>query len=141
MPGYHRPDWSTTRVASRVAPMEAMASRTYEGERKRSRLFARIVALLALGGVSVVLVVVISHSLDSTTSSTTATKTHEAKQVHKPKPADACYTVQAGDTFSAIAKSENVFQKQLIKRNGGSGFDPDTIQPGQQLNVTPDGCK
>lgn len=126
----------------RVAPMEAMASRTYEGERKRSRLFARIVALLALGAVSIVLVVVISHSLDSTSSTTAATKTHKTKAAHKPKPAaDPCYTVQAGDTFSAIAKDENVFQKQLIKRNGGAGFDPDTIQPGQQLNIAPDGCK
>jgi LysM repeat protein len=99
------------------------------------------VALLALGAVCVGIVVIVSHSLDSSSSPAAKSKTHAEKPVHKPKPADACYTVQAGDTFSGIAKSENVFQKQLVKRNGGSGFDPETLQPGQQLNIAPDGCK
>jgi len=121
--------------------MEAMASRTYDGGRKGSRFFARIVALLALGGVSVVLVVVISHSVDSSTSTPTKTH-HQAKAPSKPNPPpDSCYTVQAGDTFTSIAKSENVIQRTLIQRNGGSSFHPATLQLGQQLNIVPNGCK
>jgi LysM repeat protein len=140
MPGYHRPNASITRMKCRVAPMEAMASRTYDGGKKGSRFFARIVALLALGAVSVVIVVVVSHSLDSGTSAKTTT--HIAKTHHKPSPPpDKCYTVQSGDTFTNIAKSEGVIQRQLIKRNGGAGFDPESLQPGQPINIVPDGCK
>ncbi len=120
--------------------MEAMASRTYDGGKKRSRIFARIVALLALGGVSVVLVVVISHSLDSGTA---APSKHQASAApkHHSAPPDSCYTVQSGDVFSNIAKHEHVIQRTLIQRNGGASFDAQSLQPGQQVNILPNGCK
>jgi len=91
------------------------------------------VALLALGAVSVVLVVVVSHSLDSKTTTTTATRSAQSAP-NKPKPPpDNCYTVQTGDTFSAIARSERVPQRVLQARNGGSSFDPRPFSRGSPL--------
>src|SRR5881398_288484 len=106
--------------------MEAMASKTYDGGRKPSRIFARVFALLALAAVSVVLVVVISRSLDSSSTTTVPAKHAQAQsQPRHSAPPDDCYTVQDGDLFSNIAKHEHVIQRTLIQRNGGAKFDSD----------------
>jgi LysM repeat protein len=118
--------------------MEAMARRTYDGNRG-SRFTSRVFALLALAVVTVVLVAVISNTLGG--SSTSSTQTSQAAAPSKPKPKDDYYVVQANDTFSAIAAKEHVSVARLIRLNQGRAIDPQVLQPNQCVNVKPDGCK
>jgi LysM repeat protein len=125
----------------RAAAMEAMASRTYDGGgRKGSRIIARIVALLALAAVAVGIVVVVSHSTGTSSPATTAAKHQKAKPAHAAKPADDCYTVAPGDSLAAIAANERPLGKRQIAQRNNMNVGA-TLQPGQQLNITPDGCK
>ena len=120
--------------------MEAMASRTYDGGKKGTRFIARIVALLALAAVVVGIVVVVSTSMDSSTDTTTAKAQHQSKPKPPAKPADACYTVQSGDTLGSIAAQERpLLAHEIAQRNNMS--KQATLQPGQQLNIEPNGCK
>jgi murein DD-endopeptidase MepM/ murein hydrolase activator NlpD len=55
-------------------------------------------------------------------------------------PADATYTVAAGDTLSSIAQSQGVEGgwRSLYDANRDIvGADPDLIEPGQELTLTP----
>jgi LysM repeat protein len=121
--------------------MEAMASRTYDGGGKKgARFLARIVALLALAAVVVGIVVIVSKTLDSGSTTTAAKAHHPSKPAHAAKPADACYTVQPGDSLAAIAAKERPLGKRDIAHRNHMNVGA-TLQPGQQLDIEPDGCK
>ena len=47
----------------------------------------------------------------------------------------ADYTVQQGDTLGKIAQKYGVNYQHVFERNSGTLTDPNTIFPGQQLNV------
>ena len=50
-----------------------------------------------------------------------------------PKDGFSVYTVQPGDTLSAIAQRHEVLQKSIVKANGLA--DPNRIRAGQQLYI------
>jgi nucleoid-associated protein YgaU len=61
-----------------------------------------------------------------------------APRQHRQAPAGSRYTVQKGDTLSAIAKREygnpNEWRR-IYEANRDQIDDPDLIQPGQQLTI------
>jgi LysM repeat protein len=116
-----------------------MASNPYD-DKQGSPLIARVFALLALAIVTIVLVAVISSSVDEKSSSLTSTS-NAASAPTKSKPADPYYVVKANDTLSAIAANEGVSRAHLEKVNRGRGIDFEVLQPAQCVNIVPDGCK
>ena len=109
--------------------METDAS--YLPTRKKSSIFARIIALVALVGTIVVVYVVISGSLsidDDGSSSTTAEQTVEREnQGEIPKK----YTVGDGESLSSIAEKYDISVKRIERLN--KGLDPNTLATGQVI--------
>jgi LysM repeat protein len=98
----------------------------------------RVFAVLALVAVAVVVVALIAGSLGSSSSTTTPPTT--AKHSSTKKAADPYVVVGAGDTLDSIASEEHVGLGRLERLNAGR-VDPQNLQPGNCINVKPDGCK
>lgn len=54
-----------------------------------------------------------------------------------PEAGGTPHIVQSGDTLSAIAKSNNLSLTQLLELNPSMKANPNSIQPGQKVNITP----
>jgi LysM repeat protein len=105
------------------------------------RTSARIMAPLALLLALLAVFYVIQHSdtssdsgSSSATTKTTATKTSpKAKQ--KPTAGPKTYTVQSGDTLTAIADKTGVSADQITELN--PNLDPQGLQVGQKVKLRP----
>lgn len=78
-----------------------------------------------------------SSSAKSSSSSDSSAKSSSAKQSKsssvRSKGAD--YTVQQGDTLGKIAQKYGVKYQDVFERNSNTLKDPNTIFPGQQLEI------
>ena len=102
----------------------------------RSKAPARVVALLALIGAAAAIVLVVAASTDDDGHSK---RNHSAKhqtggkQGKQGKPAPKAYTVQEGDTLSAIAHKTGVPLARIERLN--PDVDPQILIAGEQLKL------
>jgi LysM repeat protein len=100
---------------------------------RRTSAAARIVAVLALIGAVVLIAVVVSTAGNGSDS-----KTHHRHQPHaqkekKPRSTAKTYTVQPGDTLTAIAHKTGVPLSEIMALN--PGVDPQILTSGEVLKL------
>ena len=106
-----------------------------------SRRSARVLAPLALVIALLAVYYVVQHSDTSkdSASSSSATSTTTTKHTSKPKkkatPGSKTYTVQSGDTLSAIAEKTGVSADQISELN--PNLDPQGLQVGEKVKLRP----
>lgn len=101
---------------------------------KRTSAAARIVAVLALIAAVIVIVVVISTATNSSNSSSHHHKQHQAQQEKtKHRTTAKTYTVQTGDTLTAIAHKTGVPVAEILALN--PEVDPQILIAGQTLKL------
>jgi len=100
---------------------------------KRSSAVARIVAALALVAAVVDVIAVATSALDSSSSSSHHKKDHQAKQQTKHRTKAKSYTVESGDTLTAIAHKTGVPVAEILALN--PEVDPQILIAGQTLKL------
>lgn len=102
-------------------------------EERRTSAAARIAAVIALIGAVIVIVIVISTAgTGSSSNSSHQTKHHAQKQTqHRTKA--KTYTVQSGDTLTAIAHKTGVPVAEILALN--PEVDPQILIAGQTLKL------
>lgn len=101
---------------------------------KRTSAAARIVAVLALIAAVIGIVVVVSTATDSSNSSSHHHKQHQAQQEKtKHRTKAKTYTVQTGDTLTAIAHKTGVPVAEILALN--PEVDPQILIAGQTLKL------
>jgi LysM repeat protein len=102
------------------------------------RLFARLLAPLALAAV-VVGVYVIVHSTitkpHATVTRSDTTLQTTGRRHHKPKPRPKFYVVKQGDSLSSIAQKTGVSLTRLSALNASVSAPPYSLQTGQRLRL------
>jgi LysM repeat protein len=100
---------------------------------KRTSAAARIAAVLALIGAVIVIAVVASTAMDGSDSNGNHhTKHHAQKEKHHRTKAKT-YTVQNGDTLTAIAHKTGVPLSEIMALN--PGVDPQILTSGEVLKL------
>ena len=101
---------------------------------KRSSAVARIVAALALVAAVVVVIGIATTAMDSSSStSSDHKKDHSAKQQTKHRTKAKSYTVESGDTLTAIAHKTGVPVAEILALN--PEVDPQILIAGQTLKL------
>jgi LysM repeat protein len=101
---------------------------------KRTSAAARIVAVLALIAAVIMIVVVVSTATNSSNSSSHHKKQHQAqKEETKHRTKAKTYTVQPGDTLTAIAHETGVPLSEIMALN--PGVDPQILTSGEVLKL------
>jgi LysM repeat protein len=101
---------------------------------KRTSAAARIAAVLALIAAVIGIVVVVSTATDSSNSSSHHHKQHQAqKEKTKHRTKAKTYTVQTGDTLTAIAHKTGVPVAEILALN--PEVDPQILIAGQTLKL------
>jgi LysM repeat protein len=100
---------------------------------KRSSAATRIVAALALVAAVLVCVVVASAALDSDSSSDRHRSQPHAQKQKKPRTKAKTYTVESGDTLTAIAHKTGVPVAEILALN--PEVDPQILIAGQTLKL------
>ncbi|HEU5062147.1 MAG TPA: LysM domain-containing protein [Solirubrobacterales bacterium] len=101
---------------------------------KRPSAVARLVAALALVGAVLVLVVVIAAAMDGDSSSPREQRSERpAKQQKKQRTEAKTYTVQTGDTLTAISHKTGVPVAEILALN--PEVDPQILIAGQTLKL------
>ena len=100
---------------------------------KRSSAAARIVAALALVVAVVVVVGVVSTATDNSSSSSSEKKSQPEKQQTKHRTKAKTYTVESGDTLTAIAHKTGVPVAEILALN--PEVDPQILIAGQTLQL------
>ncbi len=104
---------------------------------KRSKAPARVAAVLALIGAAAAIVLVVAATTggdDGHSKRNHPAKHHkEGKQGKPKKPAAKVYTVQEGDTLSAIAHKTGVSLARIERLN--PDIDPQILVAGQELKL------
>lgn len=101
---------------------------------RRTSAAARIVAALALIGAVLAVVVVISVAMNSDSSSRNDRTGQQTQKENKRKRTKAAtYTVQSGDTLTAIAQKTGVPVAELQALN--PQVDPHTLIAGETLKL------
>jgi LysM repeat protein len=101
---------------------------------KRTSAFARILAVLALIAAVLVVVVVVSSALDGSDSGSKHHKKHQAqKEQTKHRTKAKTYTVETGDTLTAIAHKTGVPVAEILALN--PEVDPQILIAGQTLKL------
>lgn len=99
---------------------------------KRTSFAARVVAVIALIGAVIVLIVAVSGSLSG--SSDSSGKGHHDRHVTKRQRTTAkTYVVKSGDTLTAIAHKTGVPVAQILALN--PEVDPQILIAGQTLKL------
>jgi LysM repeat protein len=104
---------------------------------KRSSVLARLLAALALAAAVVVVIVIVSAATSDDTQQgqrhhRSGQTKHEGKNVKKRTKA-ATYTVQSGDTLTAIAHKTGVPVAEMLALN--PEVDPQILIAGQVLKL------
>jgi LysM repeat protein len=100
---------------------------------KRSSAPARIAAALALVAAVLVCVVVASAALNDDSSSNSHRSQHHAQKQKKPRTKAKTYTVESGDTLTAIAHKTGVPVAEILALN--PEVDPQILIAGQTLKL------
>ena len=100
---------------------------------KRSSAAARIFAALALVAAVVVVIAVATTALDSSSSSDHARSKQTTQKQKKPRTKAKTYTVESGDTLTAIAHKTGVPVAELLALN--PEVDPQILIAGQTLKL------
>ena len=101
---------------------------------RRTSSAARIAAVLALIGAVIVIAIVASTALNSSDSNSSHHKQHQAQQEKKkPRTKDKTYTVETGDTLTAIAHKTGVPVAEILALN--PEVDPQILIAGQTLKL------
>ncbi len=100
---------------------------------KRSSAATRIVAALALIAAVLVCVAVITTAMDEGSSSSQRHKGHPAQKQKKPRTKAKAYTVESGDTLTAIAHKTGVPVAEILALN--PEVDPQILIAGQTLKL------
>ncbi|MGN6256216.1 MAG: LysM peptidoglycan-binding domain-containing protein [Solirubrobacterales bacterium] len=101
---------------------------------KRTSAAARIFATVALVVAVLVVVVVVSSAMNSSNSSSHHRKLHQAqKESTKHRTKAKTYTVQTGDTLTAIAHKTGVPVAEILALN--PEVDPQILIAGQTLKL------
>lgn len=101
---------------------------------RRTNAAARIFAAIALIGAVLAVVVVISAGMDSDSQSKKDRTGQQTQKEDKPKRTKAeTYTVETGDTLTAIAQKTGVPVNEIIALN--PEVDPQILIAGQTLKL------
>jgi LysM repeat protein len=101
---------------------------------KRTSAATRLVAALAILVAVLVVVVVVSAAISGDDSSPTRQKdTSQAQQEKKPRTKAKTYTVESGDTLTAIAHKTGVPVAEILALN--PEVDPQILIAGQTLQL------
>jgi LysM repeat protein len=101
---------------------------------RRTSAAARIAAVLALIGAVIVIVIAVSAATNSTNSSSSHHKQHQAqKEKKKHRTTAKTYTVETGDTLTAIAHKTGVPVAEILALN--PEVDPQILIAGQTLKL------
>jgi LysM repeat protein len=101
---------------------------------RRTSAAARITAVLALIGAVIVIVLVASTAMNGSDSSSSHHKQHPAhKEKTKHRPKAKTYTVETGDTLTAIAHKTGVPLSEIMALN--PGVDPQILTAGEVLKL------
>jgi LysM repeat protein len=100
---------------------------------KRSSAIARLAAALALVLAVLVVVVVVAAALDGDSSSNGERTTHQAKKHKKQRTKAKTYTVEPGDTLTAISHKTGVPVAEILALN--PEVDPQILIAGQTLQL------
>jgi LysM repeat protein len=101
---------------------------------KRTSVFARILAALALVAAVLVVVVTVSAGLDGGSSSKSGNRAQTAKHATKPHRTKAkAYTVKPGDTLIAISQKTGVPIVEIKALN--PEVDPQILIAGETLKL------
>lgn len=100
---------------------------------KRTSAAARLVAALALIGAILVLVTVIGSAMDGDSSPREERSERPEKKDSKQRTKAKTYTVQTGDTLTAIAHRTGVPVAELLALN--PEVDPQILIAGQTLKL------
>lgn len=101
-----------------------------------SSWIARILAVLAVAASAVVIYLVVSGSLDGSDGERRQRADDDRPKREQPseeKPEQATYTVQSGDTLSAIAIETGVPVEKIEQLN--PDLDPQSLTTGQVLKL------
>jgi LysM repeat protein len=100
---------------------------------KRTSAVARIFAALALVIAVLVVVVVVSTAMNGSNSSDHHHKQHQAQKQKHHRTKAKTYTVQTGDTLTAIAHKTGVPVAEILALN--PEVDPQILIAGQTLKL------
>lgn len=100
---------------------------------KRSSAIARFAAALALVVAVLVVVVVVAAALDGSSSSDQPRTERQEKKHKKQRTKAKTYTVQSGDTLTAIAHKTGVPVPEILALN--PEVDPQILIAGQTLQL------
>lgn len=100
--------------------------------KKRTSVAARLLAALALIAAVVVVVVVASSAMNDSDSGGHHRTHHHAKKKH-PRTEAKTYTVESGDTLTAIAHKTGVPVAEILALN--PEVDPQILIAGQTLKL------
>ena len=101
---------------------------------KRTSAFARLVAALALVAAVLVVVIVIGAAMSDDDSSPKEQRSERpAKQQKKQQPKAETYTIENGDTLTAIAQETGVSVSRILELN--PSVDPQILIAGETLKL------
>ena len=100
---------------------------------KRTSAAARIAAVLALVGAVVVIVIVVSTASTGSSSKSHHHHQHQAQKQKQPRTKAKTYTVETGDTLTAIAHKTGVPVAEILALN--PEVDPQILIAGQTLKL------
>jgi len=101
---------------------------------KRTSSAARIAAVLALVGAVIVIAIVASTALNGSDNNSSHHKQHQAqKEKTKHRTKAKSYTVETGDTLTAIAHKTGVPVAEILALN--PEVDPQILIAGQTLKL------
>jgi len=103
-------------------------------EERRTSAAARIAAVLALIGAVIVIVIAVSAAMNSSSSDGSHhSKHHAQKEKAKHRTLAKTYTVESGDTLTAIAHKTGVPLSEIMALN--PGVDPQILTAGEVLKL------
>jgi LysM repeat protein len=100
---------------------------------KRSSAATRIVAALALVVAVLVVVALVAAAMDGDSSSPSRRSEHPAQKEKKHRTKAKAYTVESGDTLTAIAHKTGVPVAEILALN--PEVDPQILIAGQTLKL------
>jgi LysM repeat protein len=102
-------------------------------EERRTSAAARIVAVLALIGAVIVIVIAVSAAMNSGSSNSSHHGKHHAQKQTRHRTKAKTYTVQPGDTLTAIAHETGVPVSEIMALN--PEVDPQILRSGEVLKL------
>jgi LysM repeat protein len=100
---------------------------------KRTSAAARIAAVLALIGAVIAIAVVASTAMTGSDSNNNHHTKHHAQKEKRHRTKAKTYTVQLGDTLTAIAHKTGVPVSEIMALN--PGVDPQILSSGEVLKL------